>query len=184
MCHQFLCESCSTDSWEFCSEASDFEQCPHFSQTTYKTDKRCKSCVVIGTAIDELGFWPARHPHREASNPSSEADDLITEKSFIDSEDDEGDEQGDEAASKADSRASFVSLRMDIELSANSAKTEAVFEAHRSSLDGWGTSHKYESKEVAGRETEPHEVNKSARRLQKMKQHSTKTAERLRRDGT
>lgn len=105
MCHQFLCESCSSISWDFCSEASDFHVCPHFSQTTYKTDRRCKSCDLINGAIDELNFWLARHPHREASasDPTPEADDSVSEKSFIDSEEEGMDENGDKAPAKADS---------------------------------------------------------------------------------
>ena len=94
MCHQFLCESCATVSWDFCSEASDFQLCPFFSQTTYKTDRRCKSCDVISGTIDELGFWLARHPHRGANcaDPAPEDDDSISENSFTESDEEDKDE--------------------------------------------------------------------------------------------
>lgn len=100
MCHQFLCEDCEGVAWDFCHEASDFHVCPNFSQTTYKTERRCHSCEVISGAIDDLGFWLARHPERHVDYDGPESEDhSISEKSLTDSDD----ETDKKAAAKPES---------------------------------------------------------------------------------
>ena len=57
----------------------------------YKTGRRCHPCVQISGAIDELGFWLARHPERAVGykGPEPEEDDRISQKSFFDSDDED-----------------------------------------------------------------------------------------------
>lgn len=101
MCHQYLCADCAKVSWDFCTEASDFNCCPNFSQTTYQTDRRCHPCIVMTEAIEELGYWLARHPKRDVDYDGPELEeDSISVKSFTDSDDEDTDKK---AVAKPDS---------------------------------------------------------------------------------
>jgi hypothetical protein len=90
MCHKYICELCGKVSWDLCDDGNDFAECPYFSQTLYKTDRRCETCNSMCRAVEELGYWVARHPSREVGMPDDD-DDTLTEKSFVDS-DDEGED--------------------------------------------------------------------------------------------
>lgn len=101
MCHQYVCADCATISWDFCTEANDFTCCPHYSRTTYKTERRCDACIRISGVIVELGYWLARHPEQSVDyeGPQQE-DDSISVKSFTDSDDEDMDKK---VVAKADS---------------------------------------------------------------------------------
>jgi hypothetical protein len=89
MCHKYICELCGKVSWDLCVDGDDFARCPYFSQTLYKTDRRCETCNDMCRAVEELGYWVARHPSREVGMADDDGD-TLTEKSFVDSDDEGG----------------------------------------------------------------------------------------------
>ena len=98
MCFAFACEVCLSQSLGHCDLAKEFEPfCVKLVWEGYEK-KRCRLCVRIYGAIEELGLWLARYQFRAVHYAGSEAieeewHDSLVMRDFMNTEEEEEEEE-------------------------------------------------------------------------------------------